>query len=373
MESKKPGHQHIATLDGLRGVAAMAVVWYHMTGQAYGGEATPFRGYLAVDFFLILSGLVVARAYEARLQTSMTLLGFLKVRLIRLYPMIVLGIACGFASKLFASYHFTHGVSIDRSSIFIAVIFGLLLVPYPGMHTAGGELFPLDGPLWSLMYELWINIFYASIAVLRNRGVLWFITGAAILLGAGGDIYFAITQHRLNGGHNFSTIPVGIARVSCTFFIGVVLHHVLTPARVEALPSVPFPVLAALLLAAVLPGPKMGWAYDIFVVLIVFPAIVVLGAKDHASKTWRKAALFSGALSYPIYVLHEPTFSHFTHLKHYSTQVQIIAFAAAFIAILVFSYLALRLYDEPVRRWLSRAARGKPNTISITETTNASS
>ena len=373
MDSKKSAHQHIAALDGLRGVAAMAVVWYHMTGQAYGGASMPFRGYLAVDFFLILSGLVVARAYEARLQTSMTMLGFLKVRLIRLYPMIVLGIACGFAAKMVASYHFSHGVFVDRSSIYIAVIFGLLLLPYAGMHTPGGELFPLDGPLWSLMYELWINIFYACIAVLRKHRILWYVTGGAILLGAGGDIYFVTKQHLLNGGHNFSTIPVGIARVSCTFFIGVVLNHTLTPARIEALPSVPFPALAALLLATFLPGPKLGGAYDIFVVLIVFPAIVVLGAKDHAFGIWRKVALVSGMLSYPIYVLHEPSFSHFTHLKHESTQVQIIAFTAAFIAILIFSYLALRLYDEPVRRWLTRATRGRPSATPITATTKAKS
>jgi peptidoglycan/LPS O-acetylase OafA/YrhL len=360
MESKKPDHQHIAALDGLRGVAAMAVVWHHMTGQAYGGSATPSRGYLAVDFFLILSGLVVARAYETRLQSNMTFLGFLRVRLIRLYPMIVLGIACGVAAKLVASYHFSNAGSVDRSSIFIAAIFGLLLLPYSGMHTPGGELFPLDAPLWSLMFELWINIFYACIVVLRNRRILWCITIAAILLGAGGDVYFAVTLHNLNGGHNFSTIPVGVARISCTFFIGVVLHHILTPARVAKLPSVPFPVLAILLMAVVLPGSGVGWAYDIFVALVVFPAIIILGMKDNASKTWRKFALFSGAISYPLYILHEPTFSHFTHLKHYSNAVQLMAFTAAFIAVVVFSYLALRFYDEPVRRWLTRATRGNP-------------
>jgi uncharacterized membrane protein len=110
------------------------------------------------------------------------------------------------------------------------------------------------------------------------------------------------------------------------FFFGVVLHHVLTPSRIAALPSVPFPVLAVLLLVVVLRGSAFGGAYDIFVVLIVFPAIVVLGAKDCASKRWHKVALFSGAISYPLYVLPEPTFSHFPHFRHYSTAVQLAAF-----------------------------------------------
>jgi len=42
--------QHNATLDGLRGVAAIAVVWYHET-QATLARAVPARGYLSVDFF----------------------------------------------------------------------------------------------------------------------------------------------------------------------------------------------------------------------------------------------------------------------------------------------------------------------------------
>ncbi|MCB8883878.1 acyltransferase [Acidisoma cellulosilytica] len=360
MEPDKAGHQHIAALDGLRGIAAFAVVWYHMTGQAHGGVSTPFHGYLAVDFFLILSGLVVARAYETKLRAHMTLLRFVKIRLIRLYPMILLGIACGFASKLVASYHFSPAVDIDRSRIFIAAIFGLLLIPYPDKQTFGGALFPLDIPLWTLMLEVWVNILYAAILVLKSRTILFGMTILAITLGSGADIVFAIKQHYLNGGSDLSTLSTGIARIGCAFFIGVALHHLLTPSRVAVLPSIPFPVLALSLLGIMFMGPAFDWPFDILAVLVLFPAIVVLGVKDRTGRRWRKLAIFAGAVSYPVYVLHEPTFAHFAHIKHLPAVVELAIFSAAFGAIVAVSYAASRFYDEPVRHWLNRRLQTKP-------------
>jgi peptidoglycan/LPS O-acetylase OafA/YrhL len=123
------------------------------------------------------------------------------------------------------------------------------------------------------------------------------------------------------------------------------------------MPAVPFPVLAAGLLLALLAGPWFGPLYDVFAVLIIFPAIVALGTKDRASPRWRSVALSAGALSYPVYILHEATFAHFTHFQGRSATVTFLVFAAAFIAIALVSYVALRWYDEPVRHWLARHAQ----------------
>lgn len=350
-------NDHNATLDGLRGVAAVAVVWYHMTIQEH--ETTPYRGYLSVDFFFILSGFVVAAAYETRLRGSMSLLSFAKIRLIRLYPLIVLGTLFGCASKLVAFYHFSHNVSGISSlfSIFIAVFFGLMLLPYSGMYGVEGDMFPLDTPLWSLMFEIWANFFYATVVRLGSSKILTGVIIGAIILGGVALIPLALSQGGLSGGHSIATFSVGVARVGCAFFIGVGLHRIQTPARIAALPPVPFPVLAIFLFAALLAGPQFGDLYDVFAVLVVFPIIVALGSKDVISPRWRRTALFWGGVSYPIYALHNATFVHFSHFQHLPEIELTGGFVLAFATVVGMSYIALKYYDEPVRNWLTRISR----------------
>ena len=87
---------HYELLDGLRGVAALLVVFYHIfEGLSFAAGGTPIttinHGYLAVDFFFILSGFVIGYAYDDRLGKTMTTCNFFKRRLIRLHPMIIMG------------------------------------------------------------------------------------------------------------------------------------------------------------------------------------------------------------------------------------------------------------------------------------------
>ena len=82
---------HYDLLDGLRGVAALMVIWYHIfEGYAFAGGSiieTFNHGYLAVDFFFILSGFVIGYAYDDRWGRNLTMKSFFKRRLIRLHPM----------------------------------------------------------------------------------------------------------------------------------------------------------------------------------------------------------------------------------------------------------------------------------------------
>ena len=83
---------HYDILDGLRGVAALIVIVYHVF-ELHAGTPVP-HGYLAVDFFFILSGFVIGYAYDGR-WGKMTTGGFFKRRLIRLHPMVVMGALIG--------------------------------------------------------------------------------------------------------------------------------------------------------------------------------------------------------------------------------------------------------------------------------------
>lgn len=90
---------HYMILDGLRGVAAVMVVAFHLLEAHSGGnhlEQIINHGYLAVDFFFMLSGFVIAYAYDDR-WGKMSVGTFFKRRLIRLQPMVIMGSIIGAA------------------------------------------------------------------------------------------------------------------------------------------------------------------------------------------------------------------------------------------------------------------------------------
>lgn len=91
-------------LDGLRGVAAMIVVAYHLFETYSAGPVHQIlnHGYLAVDFFFVLSGFVIGYAYDDRWD-RMSIKGFFKRRLVRLHPMVIMGTLIGAVFSIWAT------------------------------------------------------------------------------------------------------------------------------------------------------------------------------------------------------------------------------------------------------------------------------
>jgi peptidoglycan/LPS O-acetylase OafA/YrhL len=161
LESKS----HYQILDGLRGVAALLVVAFHVL-ETYSG--TRFNqiinhGYLAVDFFFLLSGFVVAYAYDDRWE-KMTQWDFYKRRLIRLQPMVIIGTIIGAALFYFqASPVFPIISTTPVWQMLLVMLVGFTVLPLPVSMDIRGwqEMHPLDGPAWSLFFEYVANILYA--------------------------------------------------------------------------------------------------------------------------------------------------------------------------------------------------------------------
>ena len=170
---------HYQLLDGLRGVAALMVMWYHIfEGFATSPIDQNFNhGYLAVDFFFMLSGFVVSYAYDDRWKSSLTLKGFLKRRLIRLQPMVVMGVFLGAITFIIQGQKQWDGTPVTLSMLFLALLLNLFLIPaIPGSRPevrGNGEMYPLNGPNWSLFFEYignenpqWTNGLYDSVCIL---------------------------------------------------------------------------------------------------------------------------------------------------------------------------------------------------------------
>src|SRR6186713_2343993 len=174
--------QHFVLLDGLRGVAALAVVVFHFMEIAIPDPANSFitHAYLAVDFFFCLSGFVIAYAYDTRLLRIGAMM-FFKLRLIRLHPLVVFGSIIGLAAFILDPFSHLWMKYADR----IWLLFGTscLMIPYPIVPERFFNLFHLNPPTWSLFWEYIANFFYALVLVKLRNKALWIlvIVGAAAL------------------------------------------------------------------------------------------------------------------------------------------------------------------------------------------------
>ncbi|HEY9046248.1 MAG TPA: acyltransferase [Ohtaekwangia sp.] len=121
-------------LDGLRGIAAIMVVMFHILETFSGGDHTQQlinHGYLAVDFFFVLSGFVIGYAYDDR-WNKMTLGDFFKRRLIRLHPMIIIGMLIGAIMFYFQDSEFFPGISeVPVGTMLLIMLIGFTLIPVP--------------------------------------------------------------------------------------------------------------------------------------------------------------------------------------------------------------------------------------------------
>lgn len=361
-----PAKSHYVILDGLRGVASIMVVVFHLFEAWAGGSPQNQiinHGYLAVDFFFLLSGFVVAYAYDDRWAGQLTQWDFYKRRLIRLQPMVIMGSVIGAALFVFQDYSLFPKIETATAIQVIALmVIGFTMIPVPPSADIRGwnETYPLNGPAWSLFYEYVANLLYAvGVRKLSNR---WL--GVLVALAAMALIYLAVFGKRgdLVGGWALDPegIHIGLTRVMFPFFAGVLLM------RLGLRIKVPNGFLVcSLLLIGALSLPRFGgtenlWmngVYEAACVILLFPLIVAIGAgeKDVDGPSVRIAKFF-GDLSYPLYITHYPLIYIYTGWvvdKKVAPAQGALVGAGVFVATIAIAWACLKLYDEPVRRWLA--------------------
>jgi peptidoglycan/LPS O-acetylase OafA/YrhL len=288
-----PKKTRFLTLDALRGLGAIAVMAGH-AGIVLNAYMPPFM-YLAVDMFFVLSGFVLAHAYDSKFAAGMSIAAFLKARVARLYPIYLVGLVLGLVSVAFTN---THALSITRA--LLSFFFGLFALPSPPMEPMG-VLFPLNGPFWSLFFEFWVaNLLFALFwRHLRGRLLALVVLISAAILGALG-LYFGT----MDFGWTWHQLPGGFARVCFSFFAGVALSRF--HARQTRHPAVPS-WACLLVFTAVMLLPLQGFGkgpYEVAVVLLVFPALIYFGAGAIERRPQIGKAL--GDASYAIYAVHRP-------------------------------------------------------------------
>ena len=361
-------HYHI--LDGLRGAAALMVVWYHVfEGFAFaeGSAIDVFNhGYLAVDFFFMLSGFVISYAYDDR-WNKMSLGDFIKRRLVRLHPMIVMGAVIGLTTFLLQGGVKWDGSVTPMSGVVIAFLLTCCFIPaWPGtMHEVrgNGEMFPLNGPAWSLFFEYIGNICYALfIRRLSTKALSWLV----VFLGAI-YIWFAVTNvsgyEMIGVGWTIDTVNFfgGFLRMMFPFSLGMLLARNFKPMKVRGIFWIAIVALFGLFSVPFFPSTEsvcVNGIYEMFCIMVAFPLLVWLGASGVTSdKTSTGVCKFLGDISYPLYIVHYPVMYLFyawlikNQLYKLGETWQVVA--CVYTLNVVLAYTALKLYDEPVRKWLT--------------------
>lgn len=352
-------------LDGLRGVAAIAVVLCHFASRT-DLSGLFAHGYLAVDFFFVLSGFVLAYAYHNRLREGeIGLGGLFLLRAIRLLPLVALGTLIAVAIETQRPGIVDQG--LHWREIIAAFVMGTLLLPIWWTTTLEMLLFPLNLPVWSLFFEAVANGVAAPMAQRRNMlipAALFISLSAAVL------IWVGVTFHTLDVGYSIRTFWYGFARVFFSFFAGALIYF--SGIRLRQIP----PYISAMLFVSILAVPRLdgvlNGVFDLIAVMIAFPLIVAHVASFRPASGSCALCTLAGELSYPIYALHYPIVRAMgVMIRNLETGmvVQLLLVMLGTILIVVVSWFAYRFYDAPLRSYLTQllAARTRRHSVPARE------
>lgn len=367
---------HYELLDGLRGVAALLVVFYHifegfsfaeLTNSAGDGViSTLNHGHIAVDFFFMLSGFVISYAYDDR-WGRMSIGDFFKRRLVRLHPMVVMGALVGVATFVAAGCRQWDGDVVSVSYVLLALVLTMFMVPaFPGLPyevRGNGEMFPLNGPAWSLFFEYLGNILYALFIRRLPTKILAIL---AVALGVTHACFFVSDfsgYGSVGVGWTMDSVNFfgGLVRMLFPFTVGMLLARTFVPRKVKGAFWV-----CTILLVAIFSVPYvtsetsvcLNSFYEVVCIALFFPLIVWMGAcGTYDSDFTGRVNRLLGDLSYPLYIVHYPImylfYAWLIEEKYYTLGETLAMSAMVVTASILLAFLLLKLYDEPVRRYLA--------------------
>ncbi len=333
-------------LDAMRWLAALAVVLFHSPDLI--GFQLP-KGYLAVDLFFVMSGVVVANAYEQRLLAGMSLRHFAHVRLARLYPLYLLGLGLGVLAQ------FIHPSGrVAEMGLPLTIAAGLLMIPRFWAVTVAGDpnsvLFPLNNPSWSLFFELAVNFAYARLLRHLDNRRIALILGVSVVVLVAGDW----RMETLDLGWRPRQLPFGVVRTCFSFFAGVLIYRA-GPLPIR-LPRWPAALAILLLLGAALcasPGPALAPVYDALCILVLFPLLVTLALPLAFPPRLVRLFALAGTMSYALYILHPPCHEIAAALTRAGLTLGAPWNGLVFVGFMLGFCLAIdAIYDRPIRRWL---------------------
>ena len=267
-------------------MAALCVLLLH-TRAVFGGPFVFGRGYLGVDFFLMLSGYLMTRLQEPRLAAGMAPVAFMAKRYRRLWPMMGAGGLIGIPMQFLRSQGFGQFVWVTAANMALLPVWGQ------------GFVFPLNIPAWTIFAQVVCE--GTHVLVLRRlRG--WMLPVVIVAL-AVATALFGAGHGSLDVGARLETLGAGLVRCFLAYTIGMGLARWWRD--VPPLPVPPFLalVIMPLLIAGSWAFNVQGWWFDFLFVVLVCPIMLAGGLR---LRRFYGPAGSLGRLSFPLFALQMP-------------------------------------------------------------------
>ena len=345
---RQPAPTRYVVLDLMRGLAALAVLVFHMNYMLGTTSHVITKGYLAVDFFFVLSGFVIAANYHVSVRPTISWTDFLSARIARLWPLFILTALIGcVAITMKATRDFGY---FDAQNVAATLALNSVMIPSFLKIYGVDRLFFFNAASWSVFFELVVNlVFFAGLRRLSLKPMLALTVGFAVVLA-----FVAQNNGSLDGGWALETFHVGSARILFGFTAGMAIYlaslrtsfHTGIPATVTA--------LAGLCLSFFVVG---DWMSDYFLVTALFPLLVLVGSQGRLGKGPARIGGRLGDISYSVYLLQTPAMLFVSWACKMIVGRKIAEFApysgALFVlALLGVSYLSWRYFELPARNYL---------------------
>jgi peptidoglycan/LPS O-acetylase OafA/YrhL len=311
-------------LDGVRGVAALSVMVFHFTQWTV--SPLLHQAGLSVDLFFVLSGFVISHAYGRRVRAGPLLARFMLLRVIRLWPMYLVG--CAIGVPVFAVFTASGHANYPALSVAEAAVANTMFLPFVNSFNTyesgftgavNGITFPINNPGWSLFYELLVNVFFFKLFGVSRRLLL-----AVIAVGFCGLILTGLTLKGSYGisliaqpGWGSDTMVGGLFRVFYGFSAGVFIYRFLVrptqpaadrwlaPLKAVARSRFAIPLIAVVMtMCFTFPYSLAGFYY--VAAVLVLPLVVIVGAQVRCGRSVASVCRYLGEISYPLYCIHYP-------------------------------------------------------------------
>jgi peptidoglycan/LPS O-acetylase OafA/YrhL len=319
-------------LDGMRGIAAIAVMIYHFT--MFQNVRILSNASVAVDLFFILSGFVIMHAYGGKIVNIRTFIDYIKRRFVRIYPDFLVGVILGLP-VLFLMQR-ASSTNISTSGLIYSFALNIFCLPVFDnffTNTMGsqfrtfGEIFPGNPPAWSLFFEIFISFFFPVLALCRMKMLSRIVIYSLAVLIIFSTIN-ALSNHDFpiiySGGWGAENFFCGIPRVFFGFSFGVLIYRLKDDLKInhwaEKLKlSTVNPVYLYCGILVIFSNTEFFYGlYTIFVIGVLLPAVVWVGSKVKITRSIsKKWAHRLGLLSFPIYCIHFPIGRLFNLLSQY--------------------------------------------------------
>jgi peptidoglycan/LPS O-acetylase OafA/YrhL len=322
---------HMPILDALRGIAALAVCWFHYTTAQFTQDFGKYQwsgryGYLGVQVFFVISGFVIPWSLYRSGYSVSSFFRFLARRIVRLDPPYLVSVflvVSGFYLSSLTPGH-AHAYQIPWPQVFahLGYVNAFLGMPW------------LQMSYWSLAIEFQYYIFVGlTFALYARKGPIWLCTIAAFF-GAASLIF----------GQNNAFLPHHLP----LFLLGIIVF------RAKCLNSSRGEVLLGFALASLLAWQVDGWR-DLLAGLAACGAILFI----HGSNRWLN---FLGTISYSLYLIHVFVGDVvFGLLSHHVARFGILKWTAQFLALgatIVAAWVLYRIVELPSKSWSAKIRYG---------------